>query len=381
MKPNLLIFNFLFLLYISANFNLYAQQKTAKTEKLKLTPQSSKSRIDVSVKNSLNQIYEQKSVMDQVIPDDLIVQSSFCVGLDCVNGEIFNSDIIRLKANNNRIGFDDTSTTVGFPANDWQITANENAINGLNKFSIEDITGAKVPFTVVAGAKTNSLYIGSTGKIGIGTASPALATHILASDTPAIRLDQDNSGGFTPQVWDIAGNEANFFIRDVTAGSTLPFRIKPGAPTSSIEIQADGTIKIKNAIVPLSDFRLKKNLEKINNATSLIKQMNPMKYDFRYEELKEMGLPKERQFGLIAQELEKVVPELVFQHSEGKNQEHYKGINYTGLIPILIQGMKDQQAEIEALKQKLANYESIDSRLTQIEALLSNQTKNIKSEK
>ena len=380
MKPNLLIFKFLFLLYISANFNLYAQQKTAKTEKLKLTPQSSKSRIDVSVKNNLNQIYEQKSVMDQVIADDLIVQSSFCVGFDCIDGESFGFHTIRLKENNTRIGFDDTSVGA-FPANDWQLTANENVSGGLNKFSIEDLTGAKIPFTVVAGARNNALFINSSGKIGLGTPNPILDEHIVSSNTPSIRLEQDTSEGWTGHTWDIAGNEANFFIRDVTEGSKLPFRIRPGAPTSSIDIQADGTIKIVNAIVPNSDIRLKKNFEKIGNATSLIKQMHPMKYDFKYEELKEMGLPKERQFGLIAQELEKVVPELVFQHSEGKNQEHYKGINYTGLIPILIQGMKDQQAEIEALKQKLVNYETIDSRLTQIEALLSNQTKNIKSEK
>jgi hypothetical protein len=380
MKPNLLIFKFLFLLYISANFNLYAQQKTAKTEKLKLTPQSSKSRIDVSVKNNLNQIYEQKSVMDQVIADDLIVQSSFCVGFDCIDGESFGFHTIRLKENNTRIGFDDTSVGA-FPANDWQLTANENVSGGLNKFSIEDLTGAKIPFTVVAGARNNALFINSSGKIGLGTPNPILDEHIVSSNTPSIRLEQDTSEGWTGHTWDIAGNEANFFIRDVTEGSKLPFRIRPGAPTSSIDIQADGTIKIVNAIVPNSDIRLKKNFEKIGNATSLIKQMHPMKYDFKYEELKEMGLPKERQFGLIAQELEKVVPELVFQHSEGKNQEHYKGINYTGLIPILIQGMKDQQAEIEALKQKLVNYETIDSRLTQIEALLSNQTKNFKSEK
>ena len=35
--------------------------------------------------------------------------------------------------------------------------------------------------------------------------------------------------------WDIAGNEANFFVRDVTGGSRLPLRIRPGAPTSSID--------------------------------------------------------------------------------------------------------------------------------------------------
>jgi hypothetical protein len=380
MKHNSLIIKLLFLFFLIVGFNLFAQQKMNKPEQLKLTPQTYKSRIDESVKNSLNQIYEQKSVMDQVIPDDLIVQGSGCFGFDCINNESFGFDTIRIKENNTRIGFDDTSTGA-FPANDWQITANESASGGLNKFSIEDITGAKVPFTVVSGAKTNALFVSSNSNIGIGTSTPVLNAHILTSNTPAIRFDQDNSGGYTPQVWDIAGNEANFFVRDVTSGSRLPFRIRPGAPTSSIDIQADGTIKIVNSIVPNSDIRLKKNFEKIGNATSLINQMNPMKYDFKYEELKEMGLPKERQFGLIAQELEKVVPELVFQHSEGKNQEHYKGINYTGLIPILIQGMKDQQAEIEALKQKLVNYETIDSRLTQIEALLSNQTKNIKSEK
>ena len=48
-------------------------------------------------------------VKDQVIPDDLIVQGSACVGLDCVNNESFGFDTIRLKENNTRIKFDDTS--------------------------------------------------------------------------------------------------------------------------------------------------------------------------------------------------------------------------------------------------------------------------------
>ena len=54
-------------------------------------------------------------------------------------------------------------------------------------------------------------------------------------------------GGFTPQVWDVAGNEANFFVRDVTSGSRLPFRIRPGAPTSSLDIWADGYTGINTA--------------------------------------------------------------------------------------------------------------------------------------
>ena len=62
-----------------------------------------------------------------------------------------------------------------------------------------------------------------------------------------MRLEQNNAGGFTAQTWDIAGNEANFFVRDVTGGSRLPFRIRPGAPTSSIDISADGDVGIGTA--------------------------------------------------------------------------------------------------------------------------------------
>lgn len=188
----------------------------------------------------------QFSQADQVIPDDLIVQSSLCTGLDCVNNESFGFDTIRLKENNTRIGFDDTSVGA-FPANDWQITANDSASGGANKFSIDDITGAKTPFTITAGAPSASLFIDSIGRVGLRTATPVLDLHVNTSNTPAFRLEQNASGGFSSQTWDVAGNEANFFIRDVTGGSLLPFRIRPGAPTSSLDISASGNVGIGTA--------------------------------------------------------------------------------------------------------------------------------------
>lgn len=184
--------------------------------------------------------------VDQVIPDDLIVQGSLCVGLDCVNNESFGFDTIRLKENNTRIKFEDTSVG-SFPSNDWQLTANDSASGGASKFSIEDITGARVPFTIRAGAATNSLFVDSTGRVGFRTSTPVLDLHVNTSNTPALRLEQNSSGGFTAQTWDIAGNEANFFVRDVTGGSRLPFRIRPGAPTSSIDIDASGNVGIGTA--------------------------------------------------------------------------------------------------------------------------------------
>jgi hypothetical protein len=179
---------------------------------------------------------------DVVTPDDSIVQGSLCVGLDCVDGESFGFDTIRLKENNTRIHFQDTSSSPGFANTNWQLTANDNVSGGLNKFSIEDLTAATVPFTVVGAAPTDSLYVDNVGRVGLGTSTPMLKFHMVVGDTPGLRLDQNNSSGFTPQVWDVAGNEANFFVRDLTGGSRLPFRIRPGAPTSSIDIAASGYI-------------------------------------------------------------------------------------------------------------------------------------------
>jgi hypothetical protein len=74
-----------------------------------------------------------------------------------------------------------------------------------------------------------------------------LDLHINTGNTPAHRLEQNSSSGFIAQTWDIAGNEANFFVRDVTGGSRLPFRIRPGAPTSSIDINASGNVGVGTA--------------------------------------------------------------------------------------------------------------------------------------
>jgi hypothetical protein len=66
--------------------------------------------------------------------------------------------------------------------------------------------------------------------------------HVVDGDTPTLRLEQDGSSGFTPQTWDVAGNESNFFVRDATNGSRLVFRVQPGAPDASIYIKANGDI-------------------------------------------------------------------------------------------------------------------------------------------
>lgn len=196
-----------------------------------------------------------EAIADFIINDDLIVIGSLCVGFDCVNGETFNADTIRLRENNLRIHFDDTSVG-SFPKNDWRITINDQESGGVSRFSIDDVTANRTLFTIRAGAPSNSLFVSSFGSLGLGTATPLTKIHAVRGDTPALRLEQDASLGFAAQVWDLGGNEVNFFIRDVTGGSRLPLRIRPGAPTSSIDISADGDVGIGDAT---PDFKLDVN--------------------------------------------------------------------------------------------------------------------------
>lgn len=176
---------------------------------------------------------------DFVVADDLIVQGSECLGFDCVNGESFGFDTLRLKENNLRIHFDDTSVGA-FPTENWRITINDSASGGLNKFAISD--EANEILKLEANAPANSLVVDDAGRLGLKTANPVLEIHAADNDTPSLRMEQTAAGGFSAQTWDIAGNEANFFIRDVTGGSRLPFRVRPGAPTSSLDIANDGDV-------------------------------------------------------------------------------------------------------------------------------------------
>jgi len=196
---------------------------------------------------------------DQVILDDLIVDGSICVGFDCINGESFGFDTLRLKENNTRIKFQDTSNSASFPSNDWQLTANDSSNGGANKFSIDDIDGGRTPFTIEAGAPSHSLYLDDGGRLGLGTSTPVVDIHVKSGNTPTLRLEQDGSSGFTAQTWDVAGNETNFFVRDATNGSTLPFRILPGAESDTLVISGNDNVGIGVGTSPQEKLHIKDN--------------------------------------------------------------------------------------------------------------------------
>jgi hypothetical protein len=432
----------------------------------------------------------QFNMDDQVILDDLIVQGSGCFGFDCVNGESFGFDTVRLKENNLRIRAVDTSTSSSFPSRDWQITFNDSSNGGANKFSIDDIDGGKTPFTIEAGAASHSLYVDDGGRIGIGTSTPVVELHNKSGDSPTFRLEQDGTSGFTPQTWDVAGNETNFFIRDATNGSKLPFRIRPSAPSNSIYIDTDedvglgdaspdaaldiesgnllitqgdllvnngngvvqegkfevtnsnvgandlmflnsggiriaefatspgndlimilrddlgtnniifraggdsffqgglgigtinpgyklqvgesgdGTEARANAWNTFSDRRLKRDFQKIENPLDRIANINGYYYYWTKDKKDQT-----RQVGVIAQEIEAVLPEIVSTDKEG-----IKSVNYSKLSALLIEAVKEQkglidqqQDEIASLQNELAELKELKAQVNQLTQLVMKQ--------
>ena len=187
---------------------------------------------------------EVDSPQDVLHYDDVIITGSLCVGFDCADGESFGFDTIVLKEHNLRIYFNDTSYTASYPTNSWRITINDSTNGGASYFSIDDVDDGASIFKIEAGAPANSLYVEDFGRVGLGTSTPVVELHIKDSDTPTLRLEQDSSGGWTAQTWDVAGNETNFFVRDATNGSKLPFRIQPGTPSSTLCLKSNGWVGI-----------------------------------------------------------------------------------------------------------------------------------------
>jgi len=206
-------------------------------------------------------------IVDQDVPfeaqtfsTDLIVQGSGCIGVDCTSSESFGFDTLRLKENNLRIKFQDTSSSGSFPTNDWELVANDTNNGGAERFSIEDVTNSKTPFTIGGNAPNNALIVeGSTGDIGLGTSNPAVELHIVDGDSPTLRLEQNQSSGFGAQTWDIAGNETNFFVRDVTNGSELPFKIIPGADDNALVIGSNNNIGMGAGTSPGASLYIKRS--------------------------------------------------------------------------------------------------------------------------
>jgi hypothetical protein len=119
-------------------------------------------------------------------------------------------------------------------------------------------------------------------------------------------------------------------------------------PTGSYKLEVNGLLKT-SGISEISDIRWKKNIVPINNALSRIMQLRGVTYNWRTDEFKDKNFESSTQIGLIAQEVEQIFPELVKTDANG-----YKSVEYSKVVAILIQAVKEQQEQITDLKLKVS---------------------------
>ncbi len=148
----------------------------------------------------------------------------------------------------------------------------------------------------------------------------------------------------------------NIYLHPNTSGNVCI-----GTTTVSQKLTVAGRIK-STGINETSDIRLKKNIESIdgNEALHKILEMRGVTYDWRSDEYPEKGLVGGMQYGLIAQELEQIIPELVDTDEEG-----WKSIDYSHIVPVLIEAL---QAQNELIDKQSVMMNKLQDEMNQIKA-------------
>jgi hypothetical protein len=134
---------------------------------------------------------------------------------------------------------------------------------------------------------------------------------------------------------------------DTSSNSDNAVEIKGNfAVLASADSGQVGFIRAASDIIAFasSDKRLKDNIKTISNPISKILQISG--YTFNWNEKQDTY--KGQDVGVVAQEIEKVLPEIVEERENG-----YKAVKYEKIVPLLIEAIKDQQKQIDELKNKL----------------------------
>lgn len=221
-------------------------------------------------------------------------------------------------------------------------------------------TGISVSHTQGEGSTATISLNASTSNVSEGsnlyyTDARARAAHSFAAGSGAY----NSSTGVitiptnTNQLTNGAGFVTSSGVTSVATGNGLTGGTITGTGTLSMSGSYTGTFTVTGDIratgeitAYYSDERLKTNIQSIDNALSKVMAINGYTYDSS-ELAESLGLPKHMdQIGLMAQEVEAVMPELVTQSAI----EGYKTIRYDKVVSVLVNAVKEQQAQIEELQ-------------------------------
>ncbi|RMG61638.1 MAG: tail fiber domain-containing protein [Bacteroidetes bacterium] len=249
----------------------------------------------------------------------------------------------------------DLSITNSFPFIDLNTNGSGNAgidfrDNGVNTgwFYHDYNNDAIVLSGVSSSLALPNLVVAANGRIGIGTYTPAYPLH-LTEDTMSINgLEIANLGS------------ANLGLDgDVVpyGGSSLSYDLGNNTATEHWDDV------VATAFVTYSDARLKEGISSLTDGLEHVLSLRPVQYTYK----RDFDPDGRLRYGLIAQEVQAVLPNIVVEEDVDVDPEsgevirtpsEYKTMVYSDLIPVLIQAIQEQQAQIEALKQRVEELEN-----------------------
>lgn len=204
-------------------------------------------------------------------------------------------------------------------------------------------------FLVISVSSYSQLKVNSSGRVGIGGLDPD-ATYKLSLNSAVF------VSGYTYPNLIISGDPTNApYGRAIYPSSNNTCKLG----LSNLAFNGIWTYSLTN----LSDGRQKENVKDITDALGIILKLKGVKYDlkkeFSYvpeelngtEEISDLEALRKNKVGFIAQDVYSVLPEVV---KYDKTTDVY-GINYAEIVPVLVEAMKEQQAQIEGLKTELAS--------------------------
>jgi len=219
------------------------------------------------------------------------------------------------------------------------------------------ITTTSIAF-YTGSSSTKVMQILSSGNVNIGpteTASssvtgPFVVTHtssrFLTSsyEESAVSLSAKNNNN-NLETLRLAGDSIKFFNGTNTVGSQTMVILNSGnvginVTGPSYKLDVGGTIRATGDIIAYSDIRVKENIKTIDNSLEKVSKLRGVEFN-------KIG-DNEKSIGVIAQEIEKVIPEVVKEDDEGM-----KSVAYGNISGLLIEAIKELKAEIEDLKKKI----------------------------
>ena len=245
----------------------------------------------------------------------------------------------------------------GTTASGWASTA-----MGYQTNAVGPASTAMGLVTTASGEASNAMGYETTAS---GTYSTAMGFRTKAQDFVTTAIGVNNSPNETPNpsyfslenTAFVIGNGAQYIQENENDGY---FMIAPEYSSNAFEVLFDGTTTIAGDLNINSDARLKANIISLGATLSKLLQIDGKTYTMKKD------ANHKKKIGLLAQDIEKVFPELVTETND------IKSVNYQGLVPVLINAMKEQQDEIDSYKTELTNQrKEIDELKTMVEQLIS----------